>query len=87
MSEQAVDIRATVERVLGRIAPEADLAALDPAEPLRDQLDIDSFDFLRFMIGLHEALGVDIPETDYPAMATLDGILAYLRSALASPAP
>ena len=87
MSEQEMDIRATVERVLGRIAPEADLDALDPAEPLRDQLDIDSFDFLRFMIGLHEALGVDIPETDYPQMETLDSILSYLRSALGVSTP
>lgn len=87
MNEQAVDIRATVERVLARIAPEADLASLDPAEPLRDQLDIDSFDFLRFMIGLHEALGVDIPETDYAQMETLDSIVAYLRSALGAATP
>ena len=72
------EIRTTVLRVLGEIAPEADLTRLDPNAGLRDQLDLDSMDVLNVMIGLHEALHLDIPETDYPKLATLNGAVAYL---------
>jgi acyl carrier protein len=50
---------------------------------LRDQLDLDSMDALNFVIGLHEGFGVDIPESDYAKLTTLDGIVAYLASHLA----
>jgi acyl carrier protein len=72
------EIRATVLRVLGEIAPEADLAHVDPDASLREQLDLDSMDILNVMIGLHGALQVDIPETDYGKLATLNGAVAYL---------
>ena len=76
------EIRAAVLSALGRVAPEADPARIDPAAPLRDQLDIDSMDFLNFVIALHKSLGVDIPEQDYPTLATLDGCVEYLKSIL-----
>jgi acyl carrier protein len=72
-------VRATVLRVLGEVAPEADLAAVRPDIPLRDQLDLDSMDILNFAVGLHEALGVDVPEADYGKLATLDACVAYLE--------
>jgi acyl carrier protein len=72
------EIRTTVLRVLGDIAPEADPARIDPEVSLRDQLDLDSMDVLNIMIALHEALHVDIPETDYPKLATLNGAVTYL---------
>ncbi len=72
------EIRDTVLRVIGEIAPEADPARIDPDAKLRDQLDLDSMDILNIMIGLHERLHVDIPETDYPKLATLNGAVAYL---------
>jgi acyl carrier protein len=74
------DIKHTVLRILGDIAPEADLAALKPDVSLRDQLDLDSMDFLNFVIALHQSLGVELPEGDYPKLATLNGCLAYLSS-------
>ncbi|OGQ78569.1 MAG: hypothetical protein A3F90_01060 [Deltaproteobacteria bacterium RIFCSPLOWO2_12_FULL_60_19] len=74
------EIKAVVLRVLGAIAPEADLAALDPRISLRDQLDVDSVDFLNFIIGLHKELGVDIPDADVPKLATISGCVAYLAS-------
>jgi acyl carrier protein len=74
------ELRATVLRVLGEIAPEADLASLEPDVAFRDQLDLDSMDNLNFVIGLHAALGVEIPEADYPKLATLDRCLDYLRA-------
>lgn len=73
------EIRSVLVSVLGSIAPEADPAALDPGESLRDQLDLDSMDFLNFVIGVHQRLGVEIPEADYPRLASLDQALAYLR--------
>jgi acyl carrier protein len=77
----ADEIKTTVLRALARIAPEADLDALAPDFEFRDQLDIDSFDFLTFVIALHEATGVDIPEADYQQLATLNDAVAYLATA------
>jgi acyl carrier protein len=74
------EIRATVLGVLGEIAPDADLSNIDPGESLRDQLDLDSMDFLNFAIGLHRRLDVEIPEADYPRLASLDGAVAYLQA-------
>jgi acyl carrier protein len=73
-------VRAAVLRVLGDIAPEADLGALAGDVPLREQLDLDSMDLLNVTVGLHATLGVEIPEADYPKVATLDGCVAYLES-------
>jgi len=71
-------IRAAIFAVLGEIAPEADPDAIAADQPLRDQIDIDSFDFLNVIIRLHETLGVDIPEKDYAELLTLNGALDYL---------
>lgn len=81
------EIRATVLRVLGDIAPEADLGALKPDVDLREQLDLDSMDILNFVVGLHAALGVEIPEADYPKFATLDGGVEYLTARHSAGAP
>ena len=76
------DIRAIVLRVLGQIAPEADLAGLKPNVALRDQLDIDSMDFLNFLIAVDKELHVDIPERDYARLMTLDACVGYLAARL-----
>ena len=81
MSEDAV--REKVLAILAELAPEVDVHALRPDVRLRDQMDIDSMDFLNFLIGVDEQLGVDIPEADYPRLATLDAIYRYLREKLA----
>jgi acyl carrier protein len=75
----AADVRATVLRVLGDIAPEADLEAVRADVPLREQLDLDSMDVLNFVVALHTALGIDIPEADYPRLVTLDACVAYVK--------
>ena len=74
------EIREVVPRALGQIAPEADLSQLKPNLRIRDQLDIDSMDLLNFVIGLHKKFKVEIPELDYPGLATLDGCVDYLAS-------
>lgn len=67
-----------VFEVLSGIAPEADLDALPGKAQMRDELDLDSMDFLNFISGLHERTGLDIPEADYPRLFTLEGAIAYL---------
>jgi acyl carrier protein len=77
------EIRQGVLRALSDVAPEADPAALRFDYDLRDQLDIDSMDSLNFAIGIHEQLGVDIPEADRARLYTLDEVIEYV---LAKPA-
>lgn len=60
------------------VAPETDEASLDPDRPLREQIDIDSFDFLNVIIGLNTRLGIDVPERDYAEFRTLNGAADYL---------
>ena len=72
------EIRETVLRILTNIAPEVRGQDLAPAANLRDQLDLDSMDALNFVIAPHEEFGVEIPETDYAKLTTLDGIVAIL---------
>jgi acyl carrier protein len=77
------EIRAAVLDALGGVAPEADASALDPEASLREELELDSMDHLNFLIALHEALGVEIPEADYPRLQTLNQVVAYLAEKLA----
>ena len=76
------EIRRVVLAVLARLAPEADLTTIDPGVNLRDQLDLDSVDFLNFVLALHKEFGVEIPEKDYPKFATLNACLEHLAAAL-----
>jgi acyl carrier protein len=73
-------IKKVVLELIGRIAPEADLEHLDPAERLRNQFDFDSVDFMNFAVALQSQLKVAIPEGDYPRLATLNGCIRYLQS-------
>jgi len=72
------EVKALLRNILGGIAPEADLDQLAGDEDLREALDLDSMDFLNFVVAVHEQTGIDIPEADYPRLRTLDGALAYL---------
>lgn len=74
-------INATMADVLSRIAPETRLDEVDPHENLREALDLDSMDFLHFLVGLHEALGVEIPESDYGQLTTTARIVDYIKNA------
>jgi len=80
MTAQINDIKNKVLRILGRIAPEADLTKIKPDVEFRDQLDIDSMDLLNFVIALHKEFNVEIPEVDYPKLSTLDKCATYLAS-------
>jgi acyl carrier protein len=82
------EIRTHVVAALTRVAPElragggAGALALRRDAPLRDQVDLDSMDFLNFVVALHERLGIDIPEADYPRLSSLDAIAEYLEARL-----
>ena len=76
MSE--AEIRARVLASLLRVAPETDVSTIRPDLPLREQIDIDSIDFLNFVIELHHDLHVDVPEADYDKLVTLDSAVTYL---------
>ncbi|OIQ94739.1 meromycolate extension acyl carrier protein [mine drainage metagenome] len=75
-------IRAVVLAALKSIAPEVEEAELRPERPLRQQVDLDSMDWLNFLLGLHEKLKLEIPEADYAKLVTLDDLVAYLSAKL-----
>jgi acyl carrier protein len=77
------DLDALVRRLLGDIAPDMDPASLGPDEDVRDALDIDSVDFLNFVVALHDTTGVDVPERDYGRIRTVASCVAYLTAARA----
>lgn len=78
------EIRDLLISSLQEVAPEADASTLEPGESLREALDIDSMDFLRFVTALHDALSIDIPESDYPQLETLHSGVRYLSAKLAA---
>ena len=79
------ELKRTVLAALAAVAPEADLSQLDPAEDVREALDLDSMDVLRFAGTLHERLGVDIPEADYARITSVRGCVEYLARTLKAP--
>jgi acyl carrier protein len=77
------EIRNAVIQALSSIAPEFDPRNLQPDVVLRQELDLDSMDFLNFVIGLHDSVGVNVPEQDYAKLSTLNGAVNYLATRLA----
>jgi acyl carrier protein len=73
-------LRSVVLAELKRVAPEIDEGDLRPGRPLRAQVDLDSMDWLNFVVALHQQLGVEIPESEYRRLATLDQLLGYLAT-------
>ena len=71
-------VKAVVLAELKRIAPEVEEGELKPDRLLRDQVDLDSMDWLNFLVALHERLKVEIPESDYARLGTLDQVVDYL---------
>jgi acyl carrier protein len=80
MTTTETQIKETIFNLLRKIAPEADFENLREDEDIRAKFDIDSFDFLNFMIGLNEEFGVEIPETDYGKLVTLKDMIRYLST-------
>lgn len=78
------EIRAVALATLLSIAPEVEADELRGDRSLRSQVDLDSMDWLNFLLGLHEKLAVDIPEVDYARLITLDDVVTYLQKKLAA---
>ena len=76
-------VRERVLEILSGLAPEVDVHALSPDVRIRDQIDVDSMDFLNFLIAVDAEIGVDIPEADYSRLTTLKSIYEYLAERLA----
>jgi len=74
------EIRKTLLQCLGDVAPEISDEEIDDEADLRDDLDLDSMDVLRWVQGIHKALGVEIPEEDYGKIASLEDAVSYVAS-------
>ena len=75
-------IRLVVLDILDMIAPDEDLSDLDDSVPLRDQMELDSMDFLDIVMELRKRYRVTIPEEDYPELVTMNSTVAYLQPLL-----
>lgn len=73
----------TTLMLLQSVAPEVDAQTLQLATPLRRQVDLDSMDWLNFLISLHQHFGVTIPESDYARLVSLNDVVSYLQAKLA----
>ena len=68
--------------IIAAVAPDADLSNLRGEVRLRDQLDLDSMDFLDIVMELRKRFKIEVPKEEYPQLATLDSCVAYLRPKL-----
>jgi acyl carrier protein len=76
-------IRQAIIGIIADIAPDEDTSNIDSAVRLRDQMDLDSMDFLDIVMELRKRYGVQVPDTDYQNLATLDSCVEYLRDKMA----
>jgi acyl carrier protein len=76
------DIREAVTDILSDIAPDEDLGTLKNEVPFRDQLELDSMDFLDIVMELRKRYRIHIPEEDYPQLASMASTVAYLEPLL-----
>ena len=76
------EILIAVKDIIQTIAPDEDLSDLKPDVRLREQIELDSMDFLDIVMELRKRYGVHVPEADYKELATLDGCASYLAPLL-----
>lgn len=72
------EIGESIVEIINEILPDGDCSGLDPEKRLRDQLELDSMDFLDIVMELRKKYGVEVPEEDYPKLATLNSCMEYL---------
>ena len=75
-------IRNVILDILDNIAPDEDLSDLDDSQPFRDQMELDSMDFLDIVMELRKRYRIQIPEEDYPNLVTMDSTVTYLHPLL-----
>ncbi len=76
------EIRSTLLGCLVAVAPEIDAEEIEDDADLREELDLDSMDVLRWVQGIHKALGVEIPEEDYGQIVSLEDAVSYVTARL-----
>ncbi len=76
------EIRQVILDILKKIAPDEDLSSLDDSVPFREQMELDSMDFLDIVMELRKAYRVQIPEEDYHHLGTMDSTVTYLTPIL-----
>jgi acyl carrier protein len=76
------EVKQVVLDIIVDIAPDEDVTGINAAESLRDQLDLDSMDFLDIVMELRKRHKVEVPQEDYPRLATLDSCVEYLSPKL-----
>jgi acyl carrier protein len=76
------EIKDVILEIIADIDEEADFAELDADAPIRDQLDLDSMDFLDIVMELRKRYKLQIPEEEYPQLATLTSCVNYLEPKL-----
>ncbi len=78
------DIKSIVLKIIAEIAPDEDLSDIEPGLRLRDQLELDSMDFLDIVMELRKQYGIEVPESDYQELASLDSCAKYLKPKFAA---
>jgi acyl carrier protein len=77
------ELKGILIELLRQIAPDTEPADLKPTDHIRDNLNIDSFDFLQFIVALDEKIGIEIPEAEYSNVTTLQDMMGYIQNAMA----
>ena len=76
------DVRQIILSILADIAPDEDISSIDDNTKLRDQIDLDSMDFLDIVMELRKRFNIEVPEKDYEHLTTLAGCVSYLTPLL-----
>lgn len=72
------EVKALIRNIFCEVAPEIDFEAIDIQRPLRDQVEIDSYDFYRIIVKIAQTTGVSIPDSKIPQLANLSELIHYL---------
>ena len=81
------EVLLAVKDIIQTVAPDEDVSSLDMTTRLREQIDLDSMDFLDIVMELRKLYGLQVPEEDYKELATLEGCVRYLHPKLAHKSP
>jgi acyl carrier protein len=76
------EIRKAIYDIISGIVPDEDLSNLDDNQIIRDQIELDSMDFLDIVLELRKRYKADVPEEDYPKLATINSCVEYLEPKL-----
>ncbi len=72
------DLRNVIVNIIAKIEPDGDINTIEDSAPLRDQLELDSMDFLDIVLEIRKRYKIKIPEEDYPELQTMDSTINYL---------